>query len=194
MLTRSHLALGRLIIEQAQTQLGFNLSKLNFLYGCIKPDLIPCHINKPHKKEDSYNEIKWELERLCNFTIDSTKDSRVFSQRLGIVTHYISDYFTLVHNNSAYYSLLPHALYEGKLHKCLKRSIMLSNHKSIEPFLTKDVVNSLGIWLTYQHQQYLGKKNSPVKDIRYIINVSIKLALSIIKSNIEKKNVAKNIA
>lgn len=95
----------------------------NLIYGSIKPD-IPLHFKGlKHFKPQSYEYITDEIYRLGKLSLcNNTEQIKLLSKQIGIVTHYIADYFCVPHNDRATYknNFLNHLAYESNLHKLYK--------------------------------------------------------------------------
>jgi len=85
--------------------LGFHLNEKSFLLGSIFPDLIHSYIWRRHEYHNSRDYIKKKIESI-------KKRPYFFSFRLGIVTHYICDYFCYPHSSAYDKGLLQHIMYE----------------------------------------------------------------------------------
>lgn len=91
----------------------FNLKYLPFIYGSIKPDISSMSRVKHHLSEthDMYL-------RHLNIVMDQNVSNQGRSEALGVVIHFMCDYFCKYHAKMPYknYFLLKHFAYELKLH------------------------------------------------------------------------------
>jgi len=85
--------------------LGFHLNAKSFLFGNLFPDLIHSYIWRRHEYHNSRDYIRKKIESF-------KKRPFFFSFQLGIVTHYICDYFCYPHSSAYDKGLLQHILYE----------------------------------------------------------------------------------
>jgi len=89
------------------------LSGLSFIWGNIKPDLTARHKKVPHFKKDADLYFKSEVKRLLHEEInEGEKCSPSFSKQLGVITHYLSDFFCHAHSADFKGGTLKHSLYE----------------------------------------------------------------------------------
>jgi hypothetical protein len=112
----SHLTIGNFIYKKISENFQVELDKKAFLYGCIKPDISITYSSIPHYMDKSFDFISNLITKLQSSNIPITKESmRLFSTELGVVTHYIADYFCLPHNDMVFYRTLNHFVYEYNL-------------------------------------------------------------------------------
>lgn len=122
MKSTSHFAIGHLLNAALQNR-GVYLNRIAFVYGNIAPDydpnlLIPTHFTKTCER--MINEISTDLSAR-----PLEADGRVgaeYSKRLGILCHFICDYFCRAHNKSFEGGLKQHAFYENRLDQYLRHS------------------------------------------------------------------------
>jgi hypothetical protein len=101
------------VYEHVLKRTNFKLDYQAFAYGNIKPDLDKSCISCWHTFEDSVDVINDYAEEL----IESKVSVREFSEALGIICHFVCDYFCL-HHGRRYWKRDPvaHGIYEVKLH------------------------------------------------------------------------------
>ena len=116
MFLNSHVTIGNFIYDKISDNLHVDLDKRAFLYGCIKPDISLTYSSIPHYMDKSFDFISNLITKLQSSSIPTTKKSmRQFSTELGVVTHYIADYFCYPHNDPIFYRTLNHFVYEYNL-------------------------------------------------------------------------------
>lgn len=116
MMTLSHSLIGKTVYSAISEHLDVKLIERQLKYGCIKPDLAPRLRAIPHFKDKSFDFINDMVEEMRSQSLPESKQQMgAFSINLGVIMHYIADYFCYAHNNAAYDSLLPHFIYENSL-------------------------------------------------------------------------------
>ncbi len=98
---------------------------------------------------------------------DNSGDLNEFSYKLGILTHFVADYFTNAHNKGYLQrNMRLHMLYEVRLHWTLNRA----DRKPVYNFnlIKNDPIEQLKIW----HEEYLAGRAGIEKDIQYITMAS----------------------
>ena len=85
--------------------LGLHFNKESFLLGNLFPDLIHSYFWCRHEYPASRNFIYKKIEQLKKRPI-------FFSFRMGVLTHYISDYFCYPHTKGFDQGITQHIMYE----------------------------------------------------------------------------------
>ncbi|AOT68796.1 zinc dependent phospholipase C family protein [Geosporobacter ferrireducens] len=123
MLIQSHKLISEKVHANLQRHLGIELHKGFFIYGNIKPDISPYLSKIPHYVNESLSFISNEIYHLSNTPFSKDKAFiKQFSIQLGVITHYISDYFCHPHHDRETYKnhLIEHLKYESLLHEHIK--------------------------------------------------------------------------
>ncbi len=121
MKSTSHFAMGHLLYAALQKR-GIYLNRIAFVYGNIAPDyaptmLVPTHFGKACTR--AVDDISSNLSEL--HLNNSGRVSAEYSKQLGIMCHYICDYFCFAHNKDFTGSLKQHVAYENRLDSYLRR-------------------------------------------------------------------------
>lgn len=160
----THIAYARQIEEHIALKYGVNLRHFSLIYGSIKPDASILFGGKaPHY-------INLSLDMLCesaNILINATDslrelETRAFSRELGVIMHYVTDYFCRVHNdiNGIKHSEnFRHIIYEQNFQKNLEiyeLEILREKNLYNEDEAIKRINNtSLKMYLIYKHNKYM---------------------------------------
>ncbi len=115
MKSASHHAMGHLLYE-ALTEQGIRLDRELFVLGNLLPDYLPELILNPHFTLKCQREIHIFTEALAGqpATGDKTLPPE-YALRLGILCHYLTDYFTYAHTPEFRLGLKEHSAYEQRL-------------------------------------------------------------------------------
>jgi len=106
-----HLELSRVIRKAVEKELHIKLNAFRFMYGNIKPDIIQTSI--PHYKHAAMEYVQAEIEKLSSLRFSkSPRWLKRFSESLGIITHYLSDFFCYAHSDYFQGEIVGHFLYE----------------------------------------------------------------------------------
>lgn len=106
-----HLELSLIIRKAVEKELDIKIDTLNFIYGNIKPDIIPTSIS--HYKHAAMEFVQDEIEKLASLSFNKSKRwLKQFSERMGIITHYLSDFFCYAHSEYYQNEVKLHFLYE----------------------------------------------------------------------------------
>lgn len=192
--TFNHLFIASVIKKYAEEELSVKLDTRGFLLGNIKPDLAPSLIKIPHFKADSISFVKLEMEKLLtNEITQNSKCSKSFSERLGIITHYLSDYFCYAHSKDFKGGNIYHYYYEVLLLNYCRNNVrklasVLKPNKWRCSF-AKDF-KTICINLEDTHKQYLSFKPSCELDMSFTLNICAYIVISILRGCMKKEATA----
>lgn len=113
MVAGTHIIIANIVYKYLISKLNFKLDWSSFAYGNIQPDIDKSYIDCEHNIEDSLQTINYNAEELMK----SDATLKEFSLGLGIICHFICDYFCLYHTLEYWKTnLAAHVAYEGALH------------------------------------------------------------------------------
>ena len=120
MFVNTHLLIGRSLIENINDNRSFFLSDKNFIYGNIKPDVSSKYVLQKHYLEESLDMIFKKVEHLCSLNLDCISkyfSISKFSQELGVICHFLCDFFCVPHSRrwEMSHSMSKHIAYEKEL-------------------------------------------------------------------------------
>ena len=124
-MSATHIAYARQIEEHIFLKYNIKLKHFSLIYGSIKPDASILFGSKvPHYFDSSLNTVCESINILINATnsLDEIK-TRAFSRELGVIMHYITDFFCRVHNDIngiKHNESFSHVLYEQNFHRNLE--------------------------------------------------------------------------
>jgi len=183
LLAQTHKIISEHVHHTIKEVLGVDLNKINLIYGSIKPDISYSLFKMGHFKPQSFNFVCNEINELSNYDFQCNKEfNKLLSTRIGITTHFISDFFCVPHNDRGKYknNFINHVKYEHKLHKLFKtfdENIEISqnyfniNNSYSDPI--KTLIDDL-------HMQYQRRGESLLNDIQSSIQVSSIVGLFIV--------------
>jgi len=99
-----HHEIGKNVCSELKN-IGCNINEKLFLFGNIFPDLIHSYIWCRHEYQHSREYVRKKLDKL-------KRRPMFFSFHLGILAHYICDYFCYPHSASFDKGLIEHIIYE----------------------------------------------------------------------------------
>ncbi|MEQ8174235.1 MAG: zinc dependent phospholipase C family protein [Syntrophomonadaceae bacterium] len=175
MLSQTHWLIGDTVAHIASEQIPGRINKLAFCWGSVLPDLVRPYSLIPH----TINGSEALLTKLLNQTeLIQSKGVWTLSMHLGIISHLVSDYFCLAHNETSLEALVPHAIYEAKLHSSINgrrlRNLALATLKTrgSEPC-------ALRRYLEVKHRDYKNEAPGPLTDVAYALNAVLVLIYSL---------------
>ena len=101
-----HHLIGKKVCAELK-ELGHHIHEKLFLLGNLFPDLIQSYFWRRHEYAHSREYFRKKLDKL-------KKRPKLFSFRLGVLAHYICDYFCYPHSASYDKGLIDHIAYEVK--------------------------------------------------------------------------------
>ena len=125
MLINTHMILANSFLETANSKKIYLVNKNRFIWGNLKPDCVSKYKLMKHYYDESTEMIIDKINYLASFsTSDILLDygKSKFSEELGVVCHFLCDYFCLPHYQRWEFknSMKKHVTYEKNLAKVAK--------------------------------------------------------------------------
>ena len=180
----THLELSLRLKRVIERNLDIRLRTIPFMLGNIKPDFVAPYTNMPHYKKDSAQFVRKEILAILDSKIyESEKCPSQFSERLGVIAHYLSDFFCHAHSESFPDTLLKHYLYEMKLSLyCLShiKGITLCGEEG--PIAIQPTPYSIYNYIEELHAEYhlASPKVHPVADMTFALKACASMCLSVL--------------
>lgn len=173
MITNTHILFSKILYESCLKDLNFKLRKYKFMYGNIKPDIFCNHFKDNHTIKDSINIVEDYSKELIRCKSDIDK----FSIKLGVICHYVCDYFCIYHTEGyVNNSIFEHISYEKKLHAKVIEMVEKKKIKTGNSLAEKDIVK----FVYKMQEKYLNEKQSLITDINYALETANAVAEGII--------------
>ncbi|MDR5659618.1 zinc dependent phospholipase C family protein [Serpentinicella sp. ANB-PHB4] len=182
MFAHTHRIISQHINNNIKSHLGIELNINSLVYGSIEPDIKPSLAKLAHFKPDTFDQICEEIDHLSQYRLTTNEAFIKFlSRKIGITTHFISDYFCVPHNDRQKYkhNFLAHVKYEQQLHRLFKKfdkSIHLDSF--IEVCQSPDF--AIKNYLEDFHKEYTNRGESLENDLQSAITASSAVAIFII--------------
>ncbi|MCX8130538.1 MAG: zinc dependent phospholipase C family protein [Clostridia bacterium] len=187
--TMTHLYISKSVQKVIESKMNIKLNSIGFLYGNIKPDISSSYIKIPHYKEDSINFLKREIKEMISYRFTRLpKCTKQFSERLGVITHYLSDYFCHAHSKQFSGNMVEHYFYESKLSQFYKANS--GNINSFNDLETTDIAEDYEAvcnCIEDLHSKYLKSGISFESDILFALNICVTVCLFIVSSCMNQK-------
>lgn len=123
MLKASHIKIAERTIKNIEDNIDFKVNKRAYLIGSVIPDL-NC-IYPLHTIGMTFKRFRKKLDRM-----DKAESVMLKSYTLGVITHYICDYFCYAHN--IVFPNPKHAIYERYMKQHLKASSLTEAYRTEE--------------------------------------------------------------
>ncbi|MDO4321106.1 MAG: zinc dependent phospholipase C family protein [Lachnospiraceae bacterium] len=182
---KSHISLAMYLVRELKLE-GLEKHKKAFCFGSILPDLTPKMLASPHEFETTYSDIQDFVRYIFTEGIDDEWKERVLWRRLGVVLHYMADYFTFPHNTSFEGNLKDHCLYESEMKYCLRAYVWTPEANRIfrEAGRRAQGITSLEALFAYvesSHRRYMRAEHSVEDDCRQILSVCTTVFLVLVE-------------
>ncbi len=170
----THVHLGALLYSAIRENWKIPLDRKRFLYGCVKPDFSSLLVRHPHFYRISRKFVFRKMRKLVNKKPRPDKRNRKFSEDLGIVLHYLADFFTSAHNRKPN-RLQEHIDYENLLDADFLDTVRMETVRNQFRFLKdrfisiEDAKNEI----VRLHHAYRGQGAATAYDIREIIGACV---------------------
>lgn len=149
-----------------------------FKFGSLLPDLVPSFITKRHEIGVTFEIVRRKIENVIS-SLSTGSLSVKCSKDLGVITHYLSDYFTFPHNTVYDGSMKDHVLYERDLKFEFSDYVSTCGSYTDDNLLTS--VDEICNYIKCCHTHYLHMaRRSVAIDCDYIVRVCRKFMASII--------------
>lgn len=168
---KSHISVASYLVHSKGFE-GLQDHRKAFYMGSILPDCIPSFITRKHRIDTTFDILKKEIRRL---TVDFDPEkglNRYFCRHLGVITHYIADYFTYPHNLVFDGSLKEHCVYEKDLKFAIREYVQSDEAKKVrEKNGVFRTVDEICAFIQRMHMEYLNAIRALQKDCQYIVEL-----------------------
>lgn len=178
MITNTHLLISKIIYNYCSEKLNVKLSKWHFAYGNIKPDFVKDNSKYCHCMNESINMVREYSQEL----IYSEMSIKRYSIILGMICHFICDYFCLYHTEEyKNRNIFQHLIYEIVLHFVFIKLLICGKIKTI---MNGDIVKKdVALIIDDVYQKYDKENKSFTKDITYAVSTAMAVTEVIVSSN-----------
>jgi len=168
---KSHISLASYLMESMNTEELKNHKKA-FYIGSILPDCVPSFVTRRHNIDETFDLLKEEIIKITD-NYDMNKGiTGYYCRHLGVITHYIADYFTFPHNKIFTGTMREHCSYEKELKFAFKSYVNSDAVQHIydrkEKFKTVDEICN---FIKEMHAEYLKVMNAIKMDCMYIVKL-----------------------
>ncbi len=164
----SHTTVAHYLLDYVEKNDGVSFDKKAFVYGNLKPDLKGEYLTKRHYPSLMFEEVMQRIRDFASrFRIGRDNGARI-SEELGVICHYITDFFTFPHNDDIYeHGLFAHYVYEKRTSLTIRKRIDETSFCDwAEPLLadipqtTEELISSI----TEQHRSYVTQPEHSISD------------------------------
>ena len=187
---KSHISLSRGVIKGLGEE-NIIKHRYTFYIGSIVPDCIPSFITRRHNMEETFDIFVKHMEKFVDKLGKRNKLGFRQSIRMGMILHYIADYFTLPHNSHYEGGFKDHCVYEGAQLKCMRNYVKEVNAEDVTislPNPMKDIKQVVE-YINNKHQEYVEFHQGVKDDCVFSLEACLCVALSLFKIGMKKQHV-----
>lgn len=191
MLMNTHKMLAKNFIDNIDIDKKNIINESHFIWGNIKPDCVSKYKLKKHYLDESLDMVINKIQFLSSLSLeDIYKDNseNQFSQELGVICHFLCDFFCVPHNKRWEFksanAMKEHVMYEKDLSKIAKE---FKIRKDIERNINSQDIRSYIMQLQYEYEREMEYDND-LDFAYYVCQSVINMILDevIINENIKK--------
>ena len=159
---QSHWKLASFICKSSEINIK-GLKKSIFAFGNIFPDISFTFVKRPHIPSIMYDTVMHRINKTMNLS-DQENHLNYFS--IGIITHYLADFFCAAHTEPFGEDARAHYLYEQQLESYVNQCRDLIDNMYVFD-QNEDLIKMIG----NSHKEYVKDAFSHNKDIRFITRI-----------------------
>lgn len=167
---KSHLSLAGYIVDVIDKDMITH--PLAFRFGSLEPDLVPTFITTKHRIDLTFYKLEKKIKKVLE-EYDSSKGLTIgLSKDLGVITHYLADYFTFPHNIEYPGTMTEHIHYEAELKDNFL--LFIEHVKEAQIQFQNVVLNSaeeICSFIRKCHDEYIHAVKSIQNDCTYILKI-----------------------
>lgn len=172
---KSHISLARYLVREMKLD-GLVKHKKAFYLGSILPDLTPKMITSPHEFSTSYDGLQCTIRSIAEEGLEEEWNERALWRKVGVVLHYVADYFTFPHNTSFGGNLKDHCMYESEMKYYMREFVWTPEAKRIFRDAKRRAHNmknteELFAYIEEMHSSYMQDIHSVANDCRQILSL-----------------------
>ncbi|MEG1004238.1 MAG: zinc dependent phospholipase C family protein [Clostridium sp.] len=147
MLMNNHKMIADYILDNMRDDRLHLINRKRFIWGNIKPDCASRYKFKKHYYNESIDMVVEMIEKLSSLSISEiNNESSIgkFSGVLGVVCHFLTDYYCLPHYQRWEFknAMRPHVVYERELSKVSKNyKVNVIKNNSLKPSNIREFID-----------------------------------------------------
>ena len=175
MLMNTHKMLAKDFIYNMDSNKKDLINENHFIWGNIKPDCVSKYKFKKHYLDESLDMVIDKIQFLASLSLEDIykkySENR-FSQELGVICHFLCDFFCIPHNKRWEFksanAMKEHVIYEKDLSKVAKE---FKIRKDIEKNINSEEIRSYIIYLQEEYEKVMDYNND--LDFAYYVCQSV---------------------
>lgn len=195
MLAETHKIIANEIYKEIYTEYNVEMNYDKFLCGSMAPDYLPKYKFIRHYKKESLEYIVNSIVKLIFFlrfaNLRNMDDmlNNYFSERLGIITHYLCDYTCYPHAYRMTFvkNMRSHVQYETDLNIYVKNFNFKKNISNVstlivEPVNKSELKNKVRNYINNMVDEYMKADKAFDTDLNYALELSANMACFVVET------------
>jgi len=181
LLPQTHKLIADIIYDDVYMEHNVQLNKTQLVFGSIEPDIYSGLPKLKHFKPQSFSVICNDISTLASSQTENNRAAIArLSRKIGVVTHYVADYFCVPHNDRSTYQhhIINHIQYENQLHLMYKDSD-LKRKAATDQWLDFSDIQKVMKYLDELHSAYSNRSESLLNDLNGSLQASRAVATMI---------------
>ena len=152
---KTHMSLAHHMLTDMQDDQFFVYGRA-FRLGSILPDLVPSFVTKKHQIDTTFDILEKKMRKVVEEYDGRSRLSMMRCKDMGVITHYIADYFTFPHNRIFAGTMREHIRYE-KVLKYAMKDYMNRGYVGQQPIIRERLtsVDDICAFIRRCHEHYL---------------------------------------
>ena len=177
---KSHISLANGLMKNFDSKL-ISKHKFTFCIASIWPDCRPSFITTPHRIDKTFSLVKRNIFKLVDNDKDFTTLTTANTAHIGVILHYVADYFTYPHNIEYTGTFKDHVYYEKDLKYKIKKYVTGNDVRELKNNATVlTTPDKLFEHISKAHSEYLKTIRSLEQDVKYITQICMDVFISIV--------------
>ena len=182
----SHTTVAHYLLDYVEKNDGVSFDRKAFCFGNLKPDLKGEYLTKRHYPSLMFDEVMQRIRDFIKRFSVCKENGAKLSEELGVICHYITDFFSFPHNDDIYeHGLFAHYIYEKKTGITIHWRINETKFDcwaQHQPEKLPQSADALIGFLSEQHRRYTAQATHTISDdIKHICYVLAAVVRSVIQ-------------
>lgn len=167
---KSHLSLAGYIVDVVDQDMITH--PMAFRFGSLEPDLVPSFITTKHRIDLTFYKLEKKIRKVLE-QYDSSRGMTIgLSKDLGVITHYLADYFTFPHNIEYPGTMTEHIQYEAELKLNFRTFVdQMKERQAHFQEVAFQSAEEICLFIRKCHREYLDAVKSIQNDCKYILEI-----------------------
>lgn len=168
---KSHISVASYLLNCSGMEVLSTHKKALYI-GSILPDCMPSFITRRHSIDETFSIFKKELKLLIEDYNYNKGITSYFCRHLGIILHYVADYFTYPHNSFYSGNIRQHCSYEKEMKFYMRAYIKSKEAKRTRSKeMPYNSVDAICHYIMVLHKRYEQQVQNIALDCEYIVSL-----------------------